>query len=382
MDARAETDLLGLRAGPVGEVAGERPVGAHASMVAAVLDLVRAPGGSLRVLELASEAGSLTSLAGPDEIVALGGVGPDANRNGNGNGSESRNGNGIPATEVGPAGDGNGNTDRSPGGNGEDNGTRKRGFDCAVAIDAVHRLGAAERRRRLARLRRAARGLVVVEAPRAGDGENPLDDAIELFREYGDSVLVLSAEHLPAVLTMAELRRAPGGAAAGAGPGSQAISQGLLAASSQPPRSLLISIVDPEAPGIDVSALQWCCSPAGAPERDPASLALLPLSLEIRRLSDRLELERADAGRVRAEADDMRRKLADLTRIASEDRRARENAELQVEIIAAARGYRIGLAFWKVRAATRRRLAAGWRLVTAPARATARLLRGGRGNDR
>jgi hypothetical protein len=98
---------------------------------------------------------------------------------------------------------------------------------------------------------------------------------------------------------------------------------------------------------------------------------VLPLSLEIRRLSDRLDGERARGRRAEAEAEELRRKVAELTRVASEDRLARESAEELVEIVAAARGYRIGLAICRFRAGVRRRTGSAWRALTAPWRALA-----------
>jgi hypothetical protein len=99
------------------------------------------------------------------------------------------------------------------------------------------------------------------------------------------------------------------------------------------------------------------------------------LSVEIRRLSERFDGERVRRDRAEAEAVDLRAKLAELIRVASEDRAAREAAEGQVAVIAAARGYRIGLALCHTRAALRRRVSRVGRVLTAPWRAAVARLR-------
>jgi hypothetical protein len=330
MDIGTDTDLIGSPATARQSGAHQRP-----STVAAVLDVIRPRGGALRILEAADDGDSLAATSTPDEIVSV----------------------------------------RDLGRNGDAGRFEEKAFDCAVGTDLVHRLDPGERRALLARLRRAARSVVLVESPRATNGHNPFEEAIELFRELGDSVLVLSEEHLPALLTMRELELAGDSDGRSSGPNLETIAQHLLAPSPDPSRSVLISIIDPDAPGVDVSALQWCCSAPGAAGRDPAGLAVLPLALEVRRLSDRLEAERVSGSRAEAEAGDLRGKVAELTRIASEDRAAREAADGLVEIVAAARGYRIGLALCRARAAFRRRAGSAWRFVTAPCRAAARRLR-------
>jgi hypothetical protein len=305
------------------------------SMTAVVLDLIRPPDRPLRILEAADAADSLSATSTPDEIVGV----LEAGRNGAAGRFE------------------------------------EGAFDCAVGTEIVHRLDPAERHSLLARLRRAARGAVLLELPRAGNGHNPFDEAIEFFRELGDSVLVLSEEHLPALLTLREAGlgdldsngRSPG-------PASMPLSGDLAGLHATPPRSLLVALIDPGAAGIEVEALHWCSAPV-ALGRDPAGLAVLPLALEVRQLSDRLAGERARADRAEAVAGDLRAKVAELTRIASEDRAARESAEQLVEIVAAARGYRIGLAICHARAAVRRRAGSAWRWITTPWRKVSARLR-------
>jgi hypothetical protein len=333
VDPVTDADLIRPGAAASQASADRSEAAPQLSTVAAIIDLVRPQGGGLRILELGGPAGLATD-SGPDEIVTVG----------------------------------------EPGHNGTARRFDEDAFDCAVSIDTVHRLAPADRSALIARLRRAARCMVIVESPRTSDGQNPLEEAIELFREFGDSVLVVAEEHLPALFALRELRL--GGHANGrSGPGPEAITEHLLAPSAARSRSVLISILDSEASGIDVSALRWCCSPPGAEDRDPASLAVLPLSLEIRRLSDRLDAERGRGSRAEAQAEELRRKVAELTRVASEDRLARETAEQLVEIVAAARGYRIGLAICRARAALRRRAGSAWRIVTTPWRAAATRLR-------
>ncbi len=312
---------------------GARP---RLSMMGAILDAIRPRGAALRILEAADDGDGLDAISTPDEIVRVGDLGR--------NGAAGR--------------------------------FEEKAFDCAVCTDMVHRLDATERHALLARLRRAARGVVLVEAPRATNGHNPLEEVIELFHESGDSVLVLSDEHLPALLTLRELGLGGDSNGRSTGPNMETIAQHLFGPSSASSRAVLVSIIDPDA-GIDLSALQWCCSASSAAGRDPAGLAVLPLSLEVRRLSDRLDAERVRGNRAEAEAGDLRRKVAELARIASEDRSARESADQLVEIVAAARGYRIGLALCRARAVVRRRAGSAWRFVTTPWRAAAARLRSG-----
>jgi hypothetical protein len=290
--------------------------------VSAVLDVVRPPGRALRVLEVASETCSLATLASPDEVVSLDG-----------------------SVWGGPAPRG-----------------AENAYDCAVAIDAVHRLEPEQRRSLLTQLRRQARAAVLVEAPRPSDVENPFEEAIELFRGLGDSVLVLGAEHLPTLFALREgLDGRPNGR-----PHHQA---------SADSRSVLVSIIDPDAVGVELSGLRRGFAWSDSVRRDRADLAVLALSVEIRRLSERFDGERVRRDRAEAEALDLRAKLAELTRIASEDRAAREAAEGQVAVIAAARGYRIGLALCHARAALRRRVTRVGRVLTAPWRAAVARLR-------
>jgi hypothetical protein len=328
MDMGTDSDLI--RSAPIQDQNGARR---RPSIVGVVLDVLRPRDGSLRILEAADEGDGLALTSSVDEIVSVGDLGR--------NGAAGR--------------------------------FEEDAFDCAVATEMVHRLDPADRQALLARLRQAARGVVLVEAPRSTNGRNPLEEAIELFREFGDSVLVLSEEHLPALLTLREagLAANSNGSSANGGAQQQPIAQHLLAPYAGSPRSLLVSIVDSDAEGIDVTALQWCCSPPAGSGRDPAGLAVLPLSLEVRRLSDRLEGERVRGARAEAVAADLRTKVAELTRIASEDRAARESAEELVEIVAASRGYRIGLAICRARAALWRRAGSAWRMISAPWRSLA-----------
>jgi hypothetical protein len=307
------------------------------STVRAILDVVRPPGRALRVLEVASAAGSLATLASPDEVVSL-----------------DRSAWDDPApTRV------------------------ENAYDCAIAIDAVHRLEPDEQRRLLTQLRRAARAAVLVEAPRPSSAENPFEEAIELFRELGDSVLVVGAEHLPTLFALREagLAGEPAGRSDHAG---QETAEGRQWTSSpSASRSVLVSIIDPDAVGVELSGLRSRFALPDVGGRDRDDLAVLALSVEIRRLSERLDRERVTRDRAEAEAVDLRAKLAELTRVASEDRAAREAAEALVEVVAAARGYRIGLVLCHARAALRRRLSRVARVLTAPWRASvARLRRG------
>ena len=331
METGPNTDVIRVPAAGQQQRAPRTEAAAQLSTVAAIIDLVRPPGGRLRILEIGGGETSLAEAEGPDEIVRLG----DAGQNGAGRRFD------------------------------------ESAFDCAISIDTVHRLDPAERRALLARLRRAATCMVMVESPRASNEHNPLEEAIELFREFGDSVLVVGEEHLPALFALRELRVSERSDGRSNGSGPVAIAEHLLSPSPSRPRSVLISIIDPDAPGIDTSALKWCCSSPSVAGRDPAGLAVLPLSLEIRRLSDRLDGERARGRRAEAEAEELRRKVAELTRVVSEDRLARESAEELVEIVAAARGYRIGLAICRFRAGVRRRTGSAWRALTAPWRAVA-----------
>jgi hypothetical protein len=334
METGIDTDVvLGSAAARAPE---DRP---SLSTVSAILDVVRPPGRALRVLELASGGFSLATLASPDEVVSL-------------NGSASGN----PAPR-----------------------SAKDAYDCAVAIDAVHRLEPEERRPLLMQLRRAARAAVLLEAPRPSGVENPFEEAIELFRELGDSVLVLGDEHLPALFALREagLDGEPAGGSSHNGRGPAGLHQSMpLPAGS---RSVLVSILDPDAVGVELSGLRWRFAWRDLDGGDRPDLAILPLSLEIRRLSDRLDRERTRRDRAEAEAVDLRAKVAELTRVASEDRAAREAAEGLVEVIGAARGYRIGLALCHARAALRRRANSVGRVLAAPWRAAGARLRRGDG---
>jgi hypothetical protein len=316
-----DTDVLTVAAASRSN--GDRP---SLATLCAVLDVVRRPGHPLRVLEVSLGAGSLASLVWPDEVVRLDGAGWE---------------------------------DSAPK-------AAENAYDCAVAIDWAHRLEPFQRRPLLTRLRRAARAAVLVEAPRANGSENPFEDAIELFREFGDSVVVLGTEHLPALAALRD-------AAHDGEPAGDFDRAGLQAANGS--RSVLVSIIDPDAVGVGLARLRQRPVLPSARVPDPGDVAVLSLSVEVRRLSERLdsELERRD--RAEAEATDLRGKVAELTRIASEDRFAREAAEAQVAVVAAARGYRIGLALYHARAAVRRALRRVGRAVTAPVRAVVGLLR-------
>jgi hypothetical protein len=305
------------------------------STLSAILDVVRPPGRALRVLEVASGGFSLGTPASPDEVVSV----------------------------EDPA-----SGDLAP---------RKDAFDCVVAIDAVHRLAPEKRRPLLMQLRRAARAAVLLEAPCPSGVENPFEEAIELFRELGDSVLVLGDEHIPALFALREagLGGEPAGDSSQNGRGRTALHE----ATSSPPgaRSVLVSILDPDAVGVELSGLRWRFAWRDLDGGDRADLAILPLSLEIRRLSERLDRERTSRDRAEAEAVDLRAKVAELTRVASEDRAEREAAEALVEVIAAARGYRIGLALCRARIALRRWVSRVGRVLTAPGRAAIAWLRRG-----
>lgn len=304
--------------------------------VSAVLDLVRPPGRELRVLEVAGGDCSLATSASPDEVVSL---------------DDSAWGD-RPMRTV------------------------ENAYDCAVAIDAVHRLEPEQRRALLARLRRAARVAVLVEAPRPSGVGNPFEEAIELFREFGDSIIVLGPEHVPTLLALREAGlggELANGSNGSNGDGRETASRQRSSSGSAASRSVLVSIIDPDAVGAELSGMRWRLPDAG--ERDRADLAVLSLSVEIRRLSERLDGERSRRDRAEAEAVDLRAKVTELTRVASEDRAAREAAEGLVNVIAAARGYRIGLALCHARAAVRRRVSRAVRVLTAPWRAAIGRLR-------
>jgi hypothetical protein len=305
--------------------------------VSAVLDVVRPPGGTLRILEVAGGACSLATPASPDEVVRLDGPAFD-----------------DPAPRA-----------------------AENAYDCAVAIDTLDRLEPEDRRPLLTQLRRAARAAVLVEAPRPNGAGHAFDDAIELFRGLGDSVVVLGTEDLPALFALREvgLGEEPAGRSNGNGLPTAAPHESVP--STPGSRSVLVAIIDPDAVGLELAGLR---SRFAGPLVEPpgrADLAVLSLSVEIRRLSERLDGELTRRDRAEAEAVDLRTKVAELTRVASEDRAAREAAEALVEVIAAARGYRIGLALCHARAAARRVMAKAARVLTAPWRAAvARLRRG------
>lgn len=301
--------------------------------LSATLDVFRPPGRALRILEVASDGCSLAALASPDEVVSL-------------NGSASEAPAPTPAVHA---------------------------YDCAVAIDVVHRLEPSERPPLLTELRRAARAAVLVEAPRPSGSENPFEEAIELFRALGDSVFVLGTEHLP---TLAAVGAAGmnGGSDHG---GRETVERQESTDSLADSRSVLVAIIAPDAVGIELSGLRRHFARTRVDGRDREDVAVLSLSVEIRRLSERLERELTRRDRAEAEAEDLRAKVAELTRVASEDRAAREGAEALVAVIAAARGYRIGLALCHARAAVRRRLGKVTRVFTAPWRAVIGLRRGG-----
>ncbi len=325
---------MSYRGSAVAWVNGERP---SLVTVSAVLDVVRPPGRTLRILEVAGGACSLATPASPDEVVSLEGSAVD-----------------DPAPRA-----------------------AENAYDCAVAIDTLDRLDPEERRSLLTRLRRAARAAVLVEAPRPDGAPHPFDEAIALFRGLGDSVVVLGTEHLPTLFALREagLGREPAGRSNGNGLETAALHQSV--SSTPGSRSVLVAIIDPDAVGVELAGLRsrFAGLHVQAPER--ADLAVLSLSVEIRRLSERLDGELTRRDRAEAEAVDLRTKVAELTRVASEDRAAREAAETLVEVIAAARGYRIGLALCHARAAARRGMAKAARFLTAPWRAAvARLRRG------
>ena len=132
METRIDTDVVPGPAAPRASEAAE-----SLSTLSAILDVVRPPGRALRVLEVASGGVSLATLASPDEVVSL---------------------------------DGSASGDRAPRG-------PKDAYDCAVAIDALHRLEPEEQRPLLMQLRRAARAAVLLEAPRPSGVENPFEEA-------------------------------------------------------------------------------------------------------------------------------------------------------------------------------------------------------------
>lgn len=324
----SRTDVLG----PTTHASADGLAHAHAHTVGAILDLIRPDGAGLRVLADAAGAESLFALPTPDEIVSIDDI------------------------ELRIADE-----------------SHVSGFDCAVSIDAADRPETHEWQGSLAEMRSVTRGLMLVEAPDVSNGLDPLEETIELFQGLGDLVLVLREEQIPALLMLRRLRvgsvlgeRPYGADGRMNGSGVDPRRPRRFAPSAHSPRSVLISIIDPGASGIDVSPLLSCCSPGDAETSD---FAILPLMLELRRLSESVATERARADRAQAEAGDLRYKLAELARIAADDRAAREAAEELVKIIGAARGYRIGLAICLARLAVRRWAAAVWRLISAPWRA-------------
>jgi hypothetical protein len=124
-----------------------------------------------------------------------------------------------------------------------------------------------------------------------------------------------------------------------------------------------VSALIPESPEVDASRAM--------------SVAIALMASEVSLANDRFqgELTRSRQGDAllaqrEAELRDLASKLAEMAATASADRIARRNAERMVEVIAASRGYRIGLRLHRVRLEAKRAV----RTIVAGPRSIARRL--------
>lgn len=214
--------------------------------------------------------------------------------------------------------------------------------DCAVSVDRLSSLSGAERREHLEELRSNA-GVILVEAPLEQDAA--LDDAQRYFEELGDWTTLVTERRfseLPASTSTAE-------------------------------RAVLVCVADESAAAIDVTALRT----ETAPDNETSAVGL-----ELSRAAQRLEAAEqrtrtleGELGRRGAQVSDLATKLADLSRLAADERRRRRRAEFELEQAKSTRGYRLGLRIFHIRTAIRGAFASVGRTITSPLRLAKRKLR-------
>ena len=283
-----------------------------ARIAAATLDLIRSGERSLRVLELGNPETSLALLCADDEVAALDGE------------------------DIAEAPD-------------------SETFDCAVSVDRIWRLEGEERTEHLEALRSQAR-IVLIEAPLNGD--SVLEDAGRFFEEQGDWTALVSEDRLAELRALSALDGldGPGEAIRSLATALENLSRG----SDVADRGVLISATDESAPGFDLQPLRPDDSP-GAVNTQGLLAGALPLALEMQRTSNRLAAaERRSQGlelalqRRDSQLTDLSTKLAELSRVAAEERRVRRRIERDLEEAKGTRGYRLGLWSYRVRTRMRR----------------------------
>jgi hypothetical protein len=294
---------------------------------AATLELIRAGDRSLRVLQVGSPDTSLAPLCPEDDEIAA--LDPHDPRE-------------LPAED----------------------------FDCAVSVDSVWRLSGDERRAHLDTLRSTAR-IVLVEAPL--DSDDALEDVGRYFEEQGDWTATISEERLAELEAISALDagEAPEDAVESLSQALDDLAEGAEAAD----RGVLVAVADRSIPGFDLEPLR---TPSGDRETLPATL---PLALEIHRANDRLAAAEQRArklelqlARREGQIGDMSTKLAELSLLASNERRARRRLEHELEVAQNTRGYRLGHRFYRLRTRVRAGLRAVGRGIAAPFRAVKRKL--------
>ena len=293
---------------------------------AATLELIRAGDRSLRVLQVGSADTSLAPLCPDDDEIAA---------------HDPRDPRELPADD----------------------------FDCAVSVDSVWRLSGDERRAHLDTLRSTAR-IVLVEAPL--DEDDALEDVGRYFEERGDWTATITEERLAELEAINALDAVDASADA-----VESLSQALddLAESAEAAdRGVLVAVADRSIPGFDLEPLR---APSGR-ETLPATL---PLALEIHRANDRLAAAEQRArklelqlARREGQIGDMSTKLAELSLLASEERRVRRRLEHELEVAQNTRGYRLGHRFYRVRTRARAGIRAVGRGIAAPFKAVKRRL--------
>jgi hypothetical protein len=295
---------------------------------AATLELIRSGDQALRVLQLGSSETSLAHLCADHEVAA---VEPGAG-------------------DIEPADE----------------------FDCAISVDRLWRLSGRERTAHLETLRSKAR-IVLVEAPL--DDDSALEDAGRFFEEQGDWTATISEEQLAeldALNSLDRLEESDDAVAAFA----QAL-EDLAQSTEFADRGVLVAAPEETVPGFDLEPLR------PARTRGPADVLAptLPLALEIQRANGRVDAaeQRSQSlelllARREAQLRDISTKLADLSVIASDDRRARRLAEHELEVARGTRGYRLGHRVYRIRTSIRRGLGRVGRALISPLRLIKRKL--------
>ncbi len=303
-------------------------------IAAAALDLIRSGERSLRVLQLGGADAPLAPLCADDEVAEA---------------------------EV----------------EGAEAGSTAERFDCAVSVDRLWRLSGSERTEHLEALRASAR-IVLVEAPLNGD--SVLEDAGRFFEELGDWTALVSEERLAELHALSALEEVeePGDAIRTL---ARALDN-LTRTAENTDRAVLVSVTDESAPGFDLESLRRRDSGGSATSPTALLAGALPVALEMQRAGNRSavaerraqELELTLARRA-ARLDDLASKLAEATRLASDERRLRRRAERELEVAKGTRGYRLGLRIYRIRTRIRAGARSFAAAVVSPLRRVKRRLR-------